>query len=78
MVIIIINWGNHNQLWGTYSSRLIGSVVVGSGFFLFRCERPFRSLRKDSRSDFFNDFRRDIGLSSAFAMSEMIKGVKNQ
>ena len=30
---------------------------------------PLRSLLKDSRSDFFNDFRLDIGLSSALAMS---------
>ena len=31
--------------------------------------RPFRSRRKLSLKDFFRDFFRDIGLSSAFAMS---------
>ena len=38
--------------------------------FLLRWERPLRSLRKDSLSDFFNDFRLDMGLSSALAMSK--------
>lgn len=28
-----------------------------------RCDLPFRSLRKDSRSDFLNDFLLDIGVS---------------
>merc|ERR1712226_47063 len=51
------------------SSLLIGSVVVVVFLFLLRCERPLRSLRKDSLSDFFNDFRLDMGLSSALAMS---------
>ena len=57
----------------TYSSFLMGSVVV-PGFFLsmFLWDRPFRSRRKDSLSDFFNDFLLDIGLSSALAMSERV------
>ena len=55
-------------------SLLMGSdaaaVVV---FFLskFRCDLPLRKRLKDSRSDFFNDFRLDIGLSSELAMSEI-------
>ena len=51
----------------------MGSVVavVGTFFFLstFRCERPFLKRRNDSRRDFLKDFRRDMGLSSALAMS---------
>ena len=51
----------------------MGSVVAvgGTFFFLstFRCERPFLKRRNDSRRDFLKDFRRDIGLSSALAMS---------
>ena len=31
---------------------------------------PLRSLLKDSRRDFFKDFRLDMGLSSALAMSK--------
>ena len=72
---IFLNIGFH--LENTYSSRFMGSVVVGVDF-LFRCERPLRSLRKDSLRDFFKDFRLDIGLSSAFAMSENIKTFKLQ
>ena len=59
--------------FGTHMSLLMGSgaaaVVV---FFLskFRCDLPLRSRLKDSRSDFFKDFRRDMGLSSELAMSE--------
>lgn len=54
----------------TYSSRLIGSVVVAAGsFFLFLWDRPFLSLRNDSLRDFFKDFLLDIGLSSALAIS---------
>lgn len=54
----------------TYSSRLIGSVV--SDFLGFRWERPLRSLRNDSRKDFFKDLRLDMGLSSALAISVKI------
>lgn len=62
----------------TYSSLLIGSevpVVVFvfiCCFFLsaFLCDLPFRRRRKDSLSDFFNDLRLDIGLSSALAISK--------
>ena len=41
-------------------------------FFLsiFLCDLPFRNLRNDSLNDFLSDFLRDIGLSSALAMSE--------
>ena len=57
------------------------SLLMGSGaavvvvFFLskFRCDLPLRKRLKDSRSDFFNDFRLDIGLSSELAMSEIAK-----
>lgn len=30
-----------------------------------RCDLPLRSRRNDSRSDFLNDFLRDIGVSPA-------------
>jgi len=56
----------------THMSFLMGSCVVGVAFLFLstlRCDRPFLSRRNDSLSDFLNDFRRDIGLSSAFAMS---------
>lgn len=36
------------------------AAVVGR-----RCERPFLRRLKDSRSDFLNDFRREIGVSPA-------------
>jgi hypothetical protein len=55
-----------------YSSRLMGSVVVGVAFLLLRWDRPLRSLRKDSLSDFFRDFLLDMGLSSAFAISGIL------
>ena len=55
----------------TYSSRLIGSVVSDDFLLVLRCERPLRSLRKDSRRDFFKDLRLDMGLSSALAISKM-------
>ena len=56
-------------------SFLIGSAVVLAAvppFFLsmFLCDLPFRNLRNDSLNDFLSDFLRDIGLSSALAMSE--------
>lgn len=54
-----------------YMSFLIGSCTGVVFLFLstFRCERPFLRRRNDSRNDFLKDFRRDIGLSSALAMS---------
>ncbi len=49
----------------------MGSVVAAVGFFLstFLWDLPFLKRRNDSRKDFLKDFRRDIGLSSALAMS---------
>ena len=56
-------------------SFFIGSAVVLAAvppFFLsiFLCDLPFRNLRNDSLNDFLSDFLRDIGLSSALAMSK--------
>lgn len=44
---------------------------------VLRWDRPLRSRRKDSRKDFFSDFRRDIGPSSAvLARSGGMRGIE--
>jgi len=63
----------------SYISFFMGSPPDTS-FFLSAClwERPFRKRRNDSRSDFFNDFLLDIGLSSAFAISATERNFKDE
>lgn len=63
-------WANvkHRIIEPIPSSTALASIclstgLVSAGIFtagMFRVERPFRSRRNDSRSDFLNDFRREI------------------
>ena len=72
MIVHQLSYDHYRPKKGfTYSSRLIGSVVSDDFLLVLRCERPLRSLRKDSRRDFFKDLRLDMGLSSALAISKM-------